>query len=73
MPTLPEIENQAEVAKREPSSAAPRSQTGCCGGPVPETSGACCALDAEVKAKGGQGCDCAPRAVQRTKAKTSCC
>jgi hypothetical protein len=73
MSTHPEIENQVEVAKREPSSAAPRSQAGCCGGPSAETSGACCALDAEVKATGGLGCGCAPRAMQATKAKTSCC
>ena len=73
MPTLPEFENQAEVDKREPSSAAPRKQTGCCGGPAPETSGACCARDAEVKATGGRGCGCAPRGTQTTGAKTSCC
>jgi hypothetical protein len=73
MPTLPEIENQAEVTKREPSSAAPGSQTGCCGGPAPETSGACCALDAEVEAMGGQGCGCAPKSPKEPTARTSCC
>jgi hypothetical protein len=31
---------------------------GCCGGPAPATSTACCALDAEVKAAGQAGCGC---------------
>ena len=73
MPTLPEIENQTKVAKREQPSATPRSEVGCCGGPAPDTSKACCALDADVKATGGQGCGCVPRGTQATDAKTSCC
>jgi hypothetical protein len=32
---------------------------GCCGGPAPAASGACCALDAEAKAAGKSGCGCA--------------
>jgi hypothetical protein len=31
---------------------------GCCGGPAPATSGACCARDAEAKAAGASGCGC---------------
>ena len=31
----------------------------CCGGPAPAVSGACCALDAEAKAAGQDGCGCA--------------
>ena len=31
---------------------------GCCGGPAPATSTACCALDAEAKAAGQAGCGC---------------
>jgi hypothetical protein len=31
---------------------------GCCGGPAPAASGACCALDAEAKAAGQSGCGC---------------
>jgi hypothetical protein len=32
----------------------------CCGGPAPAQVDACCALDAEVKAAGGDGCGCGP-------------
>jgi thioredoxin reductase len=35
------------------------STAGCCGGPAPAPSGACCALDAEAKAAGKPGCGCA--------------
>jgi hypothetical protein len=35
---------------------------GCCGGPVPQASGACCADDAAAKAQGEPGCGCAPAA-----------
>ncbi len=38
-----------------PSGAA---ASGCCGGPAPAGSNACCALDAEVKSSGGSGCGC---------------
>lgn len=30
----------------------------CCGGPVADAPNACCALDAQVKAAGGDGCGC---------------
>ncbi len=35
-----------------------RGAGGCCGGEAPNGSGACCALDAEVKSGGGIGCGC---------------
>lgn len=38
----------------------PAQPGGCCGGPAPTDSGACCALDAEVKSTGGAGCGCGP-------------
>jgi hypothetical protein len=41
----------------EPSIAA---NDGCCGGPAPPDSDACCADDAAAKASGEAGCGCAP-------------
>ena len=34
------------------------SASGCCGGPAPVGTSACCAEDAVVKATGGTGCGC---------------
>lgn len=33
-------------------------QGGCCGGPAPELVEACCAMDAEAKTEGRDGCGC---------------
>jgi thioredoxin reductase len=46
----------------------------CCGGPAPKNVDACCALDAEEKAKGASGCGCGPKTPQSNQAKaTACC
>lgn len=45
---------------------------GCCGGPAPQDSSACCALDAEVKSTGGTGCGCGPKATAATPTKNCC-
>ncbi len=38
------------------------AKTGCCGGPAPVESGACCVKDHQHKSAGGSGCGCgAPR------------
>jgi hypothetical protein len=50
-----------------------RAQSSCCGGPAPRTSGACCAVDAEIKATGGAGCGCAPAAKAATTGRRRCC
>ena len=34
------------------------SASGCCGGPAPAGTDACCAQDAAVKSSGGSGCGC---------------
>lgn len=47
-------------------------QTGCCGGPAPAGTSACCALDAEVKESGGAGCGCTT-AKPATPTKKGCC
>lgn len=39
-------------------TSAPESAGGCCGGPAPEASDACCADDASAKAQGKAGCGC---------------
>jgi hypothetical protein len=45
---------------------------GCCGGPAPKDTDACCVLDAEVKATGGTGCGCGPRTTS-SSSKKGCC
>ena len=54
-----------------PDTTNPGAATGCCGGPAPEESSACCALDAEVKATGGAGCGCGAKPA--APARTGCC
>jgi thioredoxin reductase len=41
---------------------------GCCGGPAPEASDACCADDAQAKAKGEEGCGCATTVAAKATA-----
>jgi hypothetical protein len=53
--TLPET--GACTTTRSLSSISAASK-GCCGGPAPEETDACCAADAEVKAEGKRGCGC---------------
>jgi hypothetical protein len=48
----------------------PPKAEGCCGGPAPADTSACCALDAEVKSTGGTGCGCATEPKVTRK---SCC
>jgi hypothetical protein len=42
----------SNLAEQEPAAA------GCCGGPAPEASGACCAKDHAAKQAGEEGCGC---------------
>jgi RNA polymerase sigma-70 factor (ECF subfamily) len=60
--------NQAKTT--ESTNTQPAAPSACCGGPAPQSSGACCALDAEVKATGGSGCGCASKT---TTTKKGCC
>lgn len=53
------------------STEPPKQESGCCGGPAEAGSGACCALDQEVKASGGAGCGCGVKTA--TPAKKGCC
>ncbi len=54
--------------------AADAETSGCCGGPAPVSSDACCSDDAIAKAAGAAGCGCSqkPEAVT-PKAKAACC
>jgi len=58
--------HEAPNTKQEEKQEA---RNGCCGGPAPSGSDACCAVDAEVKSTGGPGCGCGPKAP----AKKGCC
>lgn len=51
----------------EPTSA------GCCGGPAPAGSAACCVQDADAKAKGDVGCGCATPTPTPATGPKSCC
>ena len=47
---------------------------GCCGGPAPAASNACCADDANAKAAGQTGCGCATgKRAEPAAAKAACC
>lgn len=65
-----------DMANGETQTTAPEAShgkeapSGCCGGAAPPGADACCALDASIKATGGSGCGCAPRAVNK---KGRCC
>src|SRR5690606_36544005 len=47
------------VCDGAPSDGEPAA--GCCGGPAPQVSGACCVADADAKAAGRSGCGCGAR------------
>jgi hypothetical protein len=74
------------MSKLTPPASAPlpptpsSDGTRCCGGPSP-VAGACCVRDAEARAAGAAGCDCAPGACacdssaapEAATAATRCC
>jgi len=47
--------------------------SGCCGGPAPQQSAACCLADAQAKDRGQDGCGCPSRQVAGPAAKAACC
>ena len=58
------MNNNQRTADHAPSGSLPENEeggaaAGCCGGPAPAHSTACCARDADVKSGGGAGCGCA--------------
>jgi RNA polymerase sigma-70 factor (ECF subfamily) len=65
------MSNTNEVKNPESTTTTTEASSGCCGGPAPKDSNACCSLDAEVKASGGAGCGCGPRTA--TPARKGCC
>ncbi|CAN7201707.1 hypothetical protein LJR153_000577 [Paenibacillus sp. LjRoot153] len=46
---------------------------GCCGGPAPTETNACCVEDANAKANGQDGCGCASDSAITKTAPSSCC
>jgi hypothetical protein len=63
----------ATLESRSPTQAMPPASIGCCGGPAPAGTDGCCALDAEVKSAGDDGCGCATTAAAPAVPKASCC
>jgi len=64
--------SERQKADEKSSRKAHGSATGCCGGPAPAGTDACCVQDAAVKSNGGAGCGCgAP--PRREGPKTSLC
>jgi hypothetical protein len=47
--------------------------SGCCGGPAPVGTNACCAKDAAVKSTGGTGCECGSSPQRGAPIKGTCC
>jgi hypothetical protein len=45
--------------REECKEQTPRKSSGCCGGPAPAGTDACCKQDADIKARGEDGCGCA--------------
>jgi RNA polymerase sigma-70 factor (ECF subfamily) len=66
------MSNTNEAKNTETNTTTPAT-SGCCGGPAPKESSACCALDAEVKATGGAGCGCGAKTAAATTTKKGCC
>ena len=70
---LNEIQNSETQGGAHDAAQEKDDQGGCCGGSPPQGVDACCALDAAVKATGGVGCGCGPRAASRGSQKGRCC
>jgi hypothetical protein len=65
--------NEGGTADQEKVREHKAEPTGCCGGPAPVGTNACCADDAVAKIAGESGCGCASPAVERRRPKSSCC
>jgi thioredoxin reductase len=51
------------VCNASPVIGSVESASGCCGGPAPDETGACCVRDAEAKSEGRSGCGCGSTAT----------
>jgi hypothetical protein len=65
--------SETRAADRDKGREHKAASTGCCGGPAPAGTNACCAEDAAVKVAGGSGCGCGSPVVAPTRPKTACC
>ena len=50
--------NTSERFKADEKNSRKDSASGCCGGPAPAGTSACCGEDAAIKSTGGRGCGC---------------
>ena len=60
-------------ANAENSRTHTGSTSGCCGGPAPGGTSACCAEDAAVKSTGGTGCGCGAPPRRDAPKESPCC
>ena len=67
------MSNNRQRVEAEESGTDHGSASGCCGGPAPAGTSACCAHDAAVKSTGGTGCGCSAPPRRDAPAKSSCC
>lgn len=67
--------NPSLSGSRDPDEAKPDSNVtdGCCGGPAPEETNACCVKDADAKANGQSGCGCGDAKASGPNASTQTC
>jgi hypothetical protein len=64
--TNPHLASKSETTNPQTTDEA----AGCCGGPAPAGTEACCVKDAAAKAAGESGCGCGPKVATR---KSGCC
>jgi hypothetical protein len=69
--TGPSASGSSCCAPRVAVPVAPLAVEGCCGGPAPAGTGACCADDAAAKAAGASGCGCADASARPGRARTA--
>lgn len=65
--------NKGQTTDAQTSRSGSVSVDGCCGGPAPAGTSACCAKDAAVKSTGGAGCGCAAPSKANEETKAACC
>ena len=65
--------SNGQRASAENSRTDRGSASGCCGGPAPAGTDACCVHDAAVKSSGGSGCGCGSAPRRDAPTKVACC
>jgi hypothetical protein len=65
--------HETQSTDRTTSALDHNDREGCCGGPAPKDTDACCVRDADMKIAGAAGCGCAPRTAPGARATRRCC